>query len=122
MRTPNTWVALGCVAGLVAGIAGLAAADEGSLSYREGMLRKLGRGFTDIVTCPLELPRTASFVGQREGVVAAMGVGLVKGTWRAIQRGVVGVFEVVTFYAEVPKGFRPIMTPEFVFANGDWVE
>ncbi len=85
-------------------------------------LRKLGRGIANVFTSPLEIPRTATLVGEKEGFWAGSSVGLVQGLWRTVSRAAVGVFEVVTFYAEIPKDYQPIMKPEFVWANGNWVE
>lgn len=106
---------------LACGIAGPAPSAEGS-SYTDGMLRKLGRGIANVATCPAELIRTPTLLNHREGYLSAMTVGVVQGAWRTVLRGVVGVFEIATFYAEVPKDFRPLMMPEFVHADGNWVE
>ena len=100
----------------------VAADEEGRASYWDGSLRKLGRGIANVVTSPLELIRTPQAETYHHGYLEAMSVGLLHGAWRTIQRGVVGVFEIVTFYAEIPKQFEPIMTPEFVFSNGDWAK
>ena len=97
-------------------------ADEGQASYWDGSLRKLGRGIANVVTSPLELIRTPQAETYQHGYVEAMSVGLLHGAWRTIQRGVVGAFEILTFYAEIPHRFEPIMMPEFVFANGDWAK
>ena len=99
-----------------------AASNADASSYTDGMLRKLGRGIANVATCPAELVRTPTLVGQREGYLAGMTVGIVQGAWRTVLRGVTGVFEIATFYAEIPKGFRPLMMPEFVHADGNWVE
>ena len=122
MRTPRSWVRLLSVVALAVGVAGPAMAAEDSSSYVDGMLRKLGRGISNIATCPGELVRTPTLVGRMDGYVAALSVGIVEGAWRTIVRGIAGVFEVVTFYAEIPKGFEPLMKPEFVWANGNWTE
>jgi len=91
-------------------------------SYANGALRKLGRGVANVVTCPGELIRTSQFVGQQDGYISSLTVGVLQGVWRTLLRGVTGAFEVVTFYAEIPKGFEPIMKPEFVWAHGDWTK
>ena len=88
----------------------------------DGALRKLGRGVANVASCPAELIRIPTLVGRQDGYLAAMSVGLLQGAWHMIQRGTVGLFEVATFYAEIPKGFRPLFTPEFVWAHGDWSE
>lgn len=97
-------------------------AITGEPTYVEGALRKLGRGIANVVTCPAEIMRTSETTRIREGFLASISVGLIKGVVRTLQRGVVGAFEILTFYAEVPEGFEPIMQPEFVFAHGDWAE
>ena len=122
MKTHNGWVKGVSAAALVVGLAGPVMADEGSGSYVDGMLRKLGRGIANVATCPGELVRTPTLVGRSDGYVASLTVGIIEGAWRTIVRGVTGVFEVATFYAEIPKGFDPLMKPEFVWANGNWSE
>ena len=123
MEIRSRWgIVLGMAAIVLAGFAAPAGADEGQASYWDGSLRKLGRGLANVVTCPLELIRTPQAERYRYGYMEAMSVGLLRGVWRTIQRGVVGTFEILTFCAEIPKGFEPLMTPEFVFANGDWAK
>lgn len=90
--------------------------------YINGILTKFGRGVSNIVTSPLELLRTPALVGRRQGNLAGMTVGVAQGAWRTLERAAVGVFEVATFFAEVPDNFEPIMKPEFVYTEGDWVE
>ncbi len=129
MGTPNRWVGWLGIVVLVVGLTSPAAAkipgssdDTVDQAYITGMMTKLGRGIANIATCPLELLRTPTLVGRREGNVAALTVGVAQGVWRTVQRGAVGVFEVATFYAEIPDNFEPIMKPEFVHAHGDWAE
>jgi putative exosortase-associated protein (TIGR04073 family) len=81
------------------------------------MLRKLGRGVANVVTCPVELLRTSEQVGRRDGYLAALTVGLLQGTWRTVLRGAVGLFEVATFYKETPNNFTPLIRPEFVLGG-----
>jgi putative exosortase-associated protein (TIGR04073 family) len=85
-----------------------------------GSLRKLGRGMANLATCPLELVRTPLDVKAREGLIAALSGGLVEGGLRMIRRGLVGAFEIVTWYAEIPPGFAPLMQPEFGWEHRDW--
>ena len=122
MKTRSRWVALLSAAVIMAGAAATACADEASPSSSrvDGMLRKLGRGLANIVTCPAELIRTPDRVGRKDGYVAALSVGVIEAAWRTVQRAVVGLFEVATFYAEIPPGYGPLMKPEFVWAHGDW--
>ncbi len=113
---------LALAAGVLFGMAAAAYAEEGESSHVDGMLHKLGRGIANIATCPGELIRTPELVGKKDGYLAAMSVGILQGAWRTVLRGVTGVFEVATFYAEIPKDYAPLMKPEYVFAHGEWVE
>ncbi len=116
------WNELIVAAGLVVGLASPVWAEQSSGSYMDGSLRKLGRGIANVATCPLELIRTPTLVGREDGVFAQLTVGLVQGAWHTIARGVTGVYEIATFYAPIPAGFRPIVKPEFVWKNGNWAE
>lgn len=123
MEKRRRWgMALGAVALAVGALAVPVSANEGQAAYWDGSLRKLGRGIANVVTSPLELIRTSQAESYRHGYMEAMSVGLLRGAWRTIQRGVVGAFEILTFYAAIPNRFEPIMMPEFVFANGDWAK
>lgn len=123
MRSGKRWILMIVILGLFGAAAPAAwAATEIRTPYVDGALRKLGRGITNVVTCPVELLRTPEKVGRRDGYLAATTVGLLQGAWRGILRGVVGVFEIVTFPVEVPKDFAPLMRPEYVFGHGNWME
>lgn len=123
MKAPNaTGMLCVAVAAALVIMEPAAALEERSTSSLDGSLRKLGRGLANIATGPAELLRTPELVGRREGYVAAVTVGVVQGVWRAILREVVGVFEVATFYAEVPDNFEPLIAPEFVWEHGGWAE
>jgi len=97
-------------------------AETDRAAYINGALRKLGRGIANVATCPAELIRVPSMVGRRDGLIAEATTGVVQGIWQMLRRGVVGVFEVATFYAEVPEGFEPIITPEYVWTQSAWAE
>ena len=113
-----------CGAVLVVGLASSASAanGNGNPSRLDGTMRKLGRGIADVATCPLELLRTPTLLTRRDGLIAGWSIGVVQGIWRTVLRGVTGVFEVATFYAEIPDGYGPLLKPEFVWENGDWAE
>ena len=96
--------------------------EEQGSSQVNGALRKLGRGIANIVTCPAELLRTPDRVGRQDGYIAAVTVGVLQGAARTIFRGTAGIFEVATFFLEIPKGYRPLIEPEFVWAHGDWAD
>ena len=55
-------------------------------------------------------------------VLGVFAASLVLGAWRGLVRGATGVFEIVTFYAEIPEGFEPLFKPEYVWTAGNWAE
>lgn len=114
----------GWIVGVVVsvGLTASVGAQQAESSSLEGSSRKLGRGISNAITFPLELVRTPTLVGRRDGYLAALSVGMVQGAVRAALRGLTGLFELATFYAEIPKNFEPLMKPEFVWHHGDWVE
>lgn len=89
-------------------------------SYVDGMTRKLGRGLANILTAPLELIRVPSLTGQREGGFSMLTVGVLQGFRAAGMREAAGIVEVLTFVTPHPRGFLPLVKPEFVYANGAW--
>ena len=91
-------------------------------SYGRQTMHKLGRGIANVFTGIFEIPRTAQIVTTREGSLAGSTIGLTQGIWRMLLREVVGVYEVLTFYAEVPPDFKPMMRPEFIFAYTNWAD
>lgn len=111
-----------CVLAVGLAAAPAAWAGEGTSTYMSGMWRKLGRGIANVATFPLEIPRTSSIVGRSEGGLAAWTAGTLQGAWRGLVRGATGVFEIVTFYAEIPEGFEPLFKPEYVWTAGNWAE
>jgi len=107
--------------GLCLALSALVAAEETQpTSYWNGAGRKLGRGAANVVTAPLELIRNPYLVSEQDGGLAGITVGLVRGVKDLVVRAVAGVYEVATFMLPVPKGFRPLVSPEFVYAHGDW--
>ena len=90
------------------------------LSYSNGIMRKLGRGLTNVVTCPLELIRQPYLQSQQDGALGGTVIGLVKGIGWTVARGAAGIYDAITFPIETPKGFRSPIHPEFVYAHGDW--
>lgn len=113
---------LGAVMGLGAAMPlGWAAADEyHPKGYLDGAARKLGRGAANVLTAPLELIRTPYFIGAQDGGFAAITAGMAQGLVAGVVRELAGIVEVATFPIPIPKDFRPLVKPEFVYAHGDW--
>ena len=122
MKLRSLRIALASLTIAACGIGPAAFAQEEGTSHVDASLHKLGRGIANIATCPAELIRTPELVGRREGYVSAVSIGLVQGAWRTLVRGLTGAFEVATFFVEIPKGYGPLMKPEFVWEHGNWME
>jgi len=114
------WVVILTV-GALSLVGPLAAEEIWPENYMDGISRKLGRGVANVVTAPAELIRQPSLIGQQEGGLAAITYGVVKGCWWTVYRAVAGVYDVATFYVPIPRRFRSLIYPEFVYAGGDWV-
>ena len=86
-----------------------------SQCHAQNMLRKLGRGAANVVTSPLEIPKSIQKVLYDDGPVAGVTYGLVEGGYKGLLRAVVGVYEVFTFPIPFPADYEPIVVPEFLF-------
>ncbi|HKJ24821.1 MAG TPA: exosortase system-associated protein, TIGR04073 family [Myxococcota bacterium] len=73
---------------------------------------KLQRGFTNLVLGILEVPGTIKQEANATNPVQGLTVGLIKGVFRGARREVVGAFEFLTFPAEIPDDYAPIVEPE----------
>jgi len=130
MRRGKPFIKLAIILTLSAGISismasSASAADATSAydatdAYMRGAMHKLGRGISNIVTFPLEIGRMTYITTNTDGFLAGSTAGFAKGVWRGALRGIVGIFETATFFAEVPKNFEPLVKPEFVFGNLTW--
>jgi len=75
-------------------------------------LRKLGRGFSNVLFGIVEVPNQVTKATSENGGAAGVAYGIPKGFVRWIGRELVGVYEIVTFPLPL-GGYRPIMKPEF---------
>ncbi len=92
-----------------------------SPAYCNGPVEKLGRGFSNTLTFPCEIPYQISQSNKQNGLTAALSYGVLNGIFMAGVRALVGVYEIVTFPIPAPGGFDPILeNPEFFFnASGN---
>jgi len=90
-----------------------------SSAYADTMLKKLGRGLANIITCPIELPHRIGQANDESGPFAACTWGVLDGFFRMGMRFVVGGYEVITFPVPVPPDYEPIIDdPEFFLEEG----
>jgi len=90
-----------------------------SSAYADTMLKKLGRGMANIITCPLEIPYRIGEANEESGPIAALTWGVLDGFFRVGMRMIVGGYEVITFPIPFPWDYEPIIDdPEFFFEDG----
>lgn len=74
---------------------------------------KFGRGVVNLVLGIMEVPGRMVEEGRRRGPLWALSLGFAKGVGGFVTRELVGVYEIVTFPAPVPRGYQPILEPEY---------
>lgn len=80
----------------------------------DSMTTKLGRGVVNIFCGWLEIPNQVRISVKETDPVSGLVIGLFRGTAWTIARAGVGVFEVVTFPAPVPKEYKPVLKPAYI--------
>lgn len=78
--------------------------------YGTGAGKKLGRGLSNAAFGWLDIPKGIEKVGDEQNFLAAITWGPIYGVGQAVNRTLVGVYEVATF----PAPSEPIVKPEFV--------
>ena len=112
---------------MAAGTATQAFAQDQQDDYQvwASMIRKLGRGVSNVAFGAVEFPVKWYQVNFEEGGFAACTYGIFKGLTYVVIREVVGVVEVATFFAPLPGcstelpdspawGYGPILEPEWI--------
>lgn len=75
--------------------------------------RKLGRGLANMTCGFLEIPGNIVETTRERGPAWGFTLGFVTGLGRVVVRPLVGVYEFLSAPLEIPKGFEPIISPEF---------
>ncbi|MEW6170275.1 MAG: exosortase system-associated protein, TIGR04073 family [Candidatus Omnitrophota bacterium] len=86
-------------------------------AYAQSPIIKLGRGLTNTASGWLELVKQPYETTKAENLLAGLTVGILKGVGMGLVRTGVGIYELITFPIPAPKGFEPLLQPEYVF-NG----
>lgn len=97
--------------------------SSGIVSAENSKLDKLTRGFTNMVTAPVEIPRElrAHWIKGSEKtyhIIVWLFCGGIKGIVMTPVRIGSGIYDVVTFPIEYPKEYQPLLKPDYVFQ--DW--
>ena len=82
-----------------------------------GFLRKLQRGFLNIVLSPMEVSTALAQEKSEnyEQMPPSWMSGILRGTALMGGRALVGVYEIATFPFPIPKNYEPVMKPEFTW-------
>lgn len=97
-------------AGTILAAAMLVGVGSAQAGYGEKVVHKLGRGVANVVSCPIEVLLNVETVAKERGYIAGGTYGVIRGAYRGVIRGGVGVFEIISFL--LPQ--EPIIQPEFV--------
>ena len=85
----------------------------------DGPVTKLGRGLSNVATCPLEVTKGMDDAKQESGIFAGLITGTLEGTVNMVKRAAVGVYEIVTFPIPAPKDYKPILKEPEYFLEGE---
>ena len=78
---------------------------------------KLTRGFVNIITGWVEVPKRIQETSQTSGAAAGFTWGLLRGIGNGFIRTAAGFYEFFTFPFPAPPGYEPVIQPEYVFTN-----
>ena len=105
--------------GLFAAVGMLAGAGPVSAEPMEGgkAFTKLTRGFINIVTGWVEIPKRVQETSYTSGTAAGYTWGILRGIGHGFIRTAAGAYEVVTFPFPAPPGYVSVIQPEYVFTD-----
>jgi len=109
----NMRCCFGVVAALVVASVSVQAGDTDQPPSGHNALRKLGRGCANVLFGVVEVPNQVTKATAAHGGAATFTYGLSKGIVRWFARAGVGVYEIITFPLPFPRGYQPVMKPEF---------
>ena len=80
-------------------------------------LTKLTRGFVNLVTGWVEVPKRIQETAQDNGALAGFTWGLLRGIGYGFVRTAAGGYELLTFPFPAPPDYEPVIDPEYVFTE-----
>jgi len=92
-------------------------AQATSIEEEGTALRKLQRGFLNVVLSPVEISTELAKEKRKDTLPPSWFAGLVRGSLFMLGRAVVGVIEIATFPIPLPSNYKPILQPEFAWQH-----
>jgi len=107
--------------GVLAVLLLVASGDQASAESTEAgkAFKKLTRGFVNIVTGWVELPKRIQQTSEESGALSGFTWGLLRGLGYGFARTAAGLYELVTFPFPAPPDYEPVIQPEYVFTTSD---
>jgi putative exosortase-associated protein (TIGR04073 family) len=78
---------------------------------------KFTRGFINIVTGWVEIPKRVQETSYTSGAAAGYTWGILRGFGHGFIRTAAGLYELLTFPFPAPPGYEPVIQPEYVFTD-----
>lgn len=100
--------------GIIICVVALMILNIASAGYAQNTGRKLCRGVINIASGWIEIPKNVYDVAIDKDFASGVMIGFPKGCWMAIVRTGVGIYDTFTFPFPIPKGYEPVLKPEFV--------
>jgi putative exosortase-associated protein (TIGR04073 family) len=76
------------------------------------MARKAQRGFLNVALCTFEISHEVVQSQPYDTALPTWIAGLIKGSFKAVSRALVGGYEMVTFPLPLPSHYDPVLQPE----------
>lgn len=88
-------------------------AQAAEIQQANGPVRKLQRGFLNMVLSPFEISHELAKVKKEDKAIPSWIGGAGRGAFYAVGRSLVGIYEVVTAPIAFPARYEPVINPEF---------
>ena len=103
------------IAGLLLGLAHVAAATDAPPPRVYTAGDKLARGLANIFTGFIEVPRNIHNTTEQQSLLAGWTIGVGQGLGYMGLRMLTGCYDLFTFPFPLPKDYAPVVEPEFVW-------
>ena len=112
------------VCGFIASLMIMAGATTASAEPMQAgkAFSKLTRGFVNVITGWVEIPKRIQETSQASGAAAGFTCGLLRGIGHGFIRTAAGAYEFFTFPFPAPPGYEPVIQPEYVFTSAPETE